>query len=145
MSSLALPPNKRPHQCLLYSMYLLAAKTSSSPSIRGLEPHFAKIALSQLEESIAHNDRLFDGVRAMTLLAVYYYGSAHYFEGWMMTGRAANLAVACGLHAISSSVWKPAAPKNENTADLVALMRQRMWMLPPPRDPIELGERIWAL
>ena len=88
--SLTLPLSKRPHPCLLYSMFLLACRGSTSPAIRVLESHFLSIAQKQLEKSISKADRLFDAVRASTLLATYHYGAAHFHEGWMMAGRAAR-------------------------------------------------------
>lgn len=33
----------------------------------------------------------------------------------------------------------------DRTADLVGLLRQRTFVLPPPVDAVELGERIGAL
>lgn len=89
-ASLTLPVSKRPHPCLLYSMYLLASRVSSSASIRALEKHFYSIASRQLDESISKADRLFDATRAATLLAVYKYSNAKYHEGWMMVGLAAR-------------------------------------------------------
>lgn len=89
-NSLSLLPSKRPHPCLLYSMYLLASRISASPSIRALETHFATIASRQLEESIAKADRLFDATRAACILATYKYSNARYHEGWMMVGLAAR-------------------------------------------------------
>lgn len=69
-------------------MYLMASRISSSPAIRSLEPHFHSIASRQLDESISRADRLFDAVRAATILATYKYSLARYHEGWMMSGLA---------------------------------------------------------
>ncbi|OCF77881.1 hypothetical protein I204_01884 [Kwoniella mangroviensis CBS 8886] len=143
MASLTLPAHKRPHPCLLYSMYTLASRISDSSPIRQLEPHFYKIASSQLETSIGMADRLLDATRASTLLAIYKYSKARYHEGWMMTGQAARLAVSCGLHQIPSSVFK-ASNLPQLNADLVGMMRHRSYVLPPPKDATELGERIWC-
>ncbi len=71
-------------------MYLTASCISSSPSIRSLEHHFYAIAARQLDESITRADRLFDAVRAASILAVYKYSLARYHEGWMMTGQASR-------------------------------------------------------
>nr|XP_018260194.1 uncharacterized protein I303_07111 [Kwoniella dejecticola CBS 10117]OBR82352.1 hypothetical protein I303_07111 [Kwoniella dejecticola CBS 10117] len=143
MASLTLPANKRPHPCLLYTMYTLASRISDSPPIRHLEQHFYKIASSQLEQSIGMADRLLDATRASTLLAIYKFSKARYHEGWMMTGQAARLAISCGLHQIPSSVYKPPTGPNVN-ADLAGMMRHRSFVLPPPKDAIDLGERIWC-
>ncbi|KAK8849759.1 hypothetical protein IAR55_005094 [Kwoniella newhampshirensis] len=142
MASLTLPPAKRPHPCLLYSMYTMASRISTSPSISQLEPHFYSIASRQLEEAIMHADRLLDACRASTILAVYKFSKARYHEGWMMTGQAARLAISCGLHHIQSSVFKPVQPSPN--ADLEGMMRHRSYVLPPAKDPIEHAERIWA-
>jgi hypothetical protein len=56
-----------------------------------------------------------------------------------------RLAISCGLHQISSSVWKPSPIPQDQRADLVGIMRQRAYVIPAAKDPIELGERIWAL
>lgn len=90
MISLQLPVSKRPHPCLLYTMYLMASRISTSIPIRSLEPHFYKIAAEQLDESIESADRLFDATRAATILAVYKYSLAKYHEGWMLVGRASR-------------------------------------------------------
>lgn len=71
-------------------MYLLASRASTHPPIRALESHFYSIALRQLEEAVAHADRILDATRAATMLAVYKYGLAKYHEGYMMTGMAAR-------------------------------------------------------
>ena len=125
-------------------MYLMASKLSPSSAIRALEPHFHSIASRQLSEAISHSDRLFDAVRAGSILAVYYFGLARYVEGFSMTGTAAWLAVACGLNQIPSSNHRPSTMPNDRRAQLAALMRQRSYALLPPIDPIEHGERIWA-
>ncbi|WVF68407.1 hypothetical protein IAT40_003172 [Kwoniella sp. CBS 6097] len=143
MASLTLPPAKRPHPCLLYSMYTLASRISTSSPIRSLEPHFYSIASRQLEESIGHADRLLDATRASTLLAIYKYSKARYHEGWMMTGQAARLALSCGLHQIKSSVWKPSSILMENS-DLIGMMRHRSYVIPAAKDAVEHGERIWS-
>ncbi|ORY34613.1 hypothetical protein BCR39DRAFT_513615 [Naematelia encephala] len=144
MASLTLPAAKRPHPCLLYSMYLLASRISTSPPIRNLETHFYTIASKQLEESIAKADRLLDATRAACQLAVYKYSLARYHEGWMMTGQAARLAISCGLHQIPSSQFRPSTIPAGRAAELMGVVRQRSFVLPPPQDSIELAERIWT-
>ncbi|OXH37554.1 hypothetical protein J008_02158 [Cryptococcus neoformans] len=145
MASLSLPLSKRPHNCLLYSMYTMASRISTSQPIRNLEPHFHSIACRQLELAIAQVDKLLDAIRASSILAVYKYSIARYHEAWMMSGQAARLAVSCGLHQIQSSVWKSNNNKaQEVAADLGGLMRRRSYILPPPVDAVEHGERIWA-
>lgn len=144
-------------------MYLLASRVSTSAPIRALESHFYSIASRQLEEAIAHADRLVDAVRAAAMLAVYKYSLGRYHEGYMAVGQAARsvllvklkidktadqcsrLAISCGLHQIPSSVFKPSNLPRDGRADLVDVMRQRSFCIPPPIDAIDLGERIWTL
>ena len=63
---------------------------SNSPPIRSLEPHFYSVAMRQLDEAVSHIDRLFDAVRAASILAFYKYSLSRYHEGWMMIGEAAR-------------------------------------------------------
>lgn len=63
----------------------------------------------------------------------------------IITALIVRLGISCGLHQIPTSVWKPSMLPRDRTADLVALVRQRTFVLPPPADAIELGERIGAL
>ncbi|ODN84983.1 hypothetical protein L202_00828 [Cryptococcus amylolentus CBS 6039] len=143
MASLSLPPTKRPHPCLLYAMYTMASRLTSSPSIRQLESHFYSLAITHLATATAQADRLMDATRAGTILAAYTYSKAMYHEGWLMTGQAARLAISCGLHQIKGSVWR-ATKVPPMRADLAGLMRHRSYILAPPKDAVEHGERIWA-
>ncbi|WVQ77553.1 hypothetical protein IAR50_007241 [Cryptococcus sp. DSM 104548] len=144
MASLSLPPTKRPHPCLLYAMYTMASRLTSSPAIRQLESHFYTLASSHLATATAQADRLMDATRAGTILAAYTYSKAKYHEGWLMTGQAARLAISCGLHQIKGSVWRE-GKVDAGRADLAGLMRHRSYILAPPKDAVEHGERVWAL
>lgn len=53
--------------------------------------------------------------------------------------------MSCGLHAIPSNVFKASSSPADHRADLVGLMRKKSFMISPPEDAIELGERVWAL
>ncbi|WVN87511.1 uncharacterized protein L203_102693 [Cryptococcus depauperatus CBS 7841] len=143
MASLTLSPSKRPHPCLLYSMYTMASSISTSPQIHQLESHFYKIATRQADEAISKIDRLLDATRACTILSAYNYSRANYHQGWMMAGQAARLAISCGLHQIRSSVWKPNLVP-EAAAEMARLIRAQSYVLPPSKDAVEHGERIWA-
>lgn len=90
MASLAMPLTKRPHPCLLYSMYTFVSRFSPSAKLRKLEDHFAEIATTQLRESVQNVDRVFDAIRASNIMAVYYYSKAQYHVGTMMTAQAAR-------------------------------------------------------
>ncbi|WWD17595.1 hypothetical protein CI109_102036 [Kwoniella shandongensis] len=143
-ASLTLTPSKRPHRSLLYSMYLLACKASTSPSIRVLDNHFLTICLKSIDEGIARVDRLFDVLRACNMVAVHYYGAGRVYEGWVMAGKAARLCISCGLHKIPSSVFQGNATKGDVQDGNLALKRTLAWNIPSPQDAAELGERIWA-
>jgi hypothetical protein len=103
------------------------------------------------EKAVESSDRLLDAVRASNLLSGYLYASAKYMEAYIMTGTGARLAIACGLHSISSSVftevlkdYPDASGKMLPTASGKARI-SRFWALPPPTDAVDLGERINAL
>jgi hypothetical protein len=49
-----------------------------------------------------------------------------------------RLVKSCGLHRIESTVFTPAPPLNP-------FLRNRPYLLPPPEDALELGERIHTL
>jgi len=140
MASLTLPASKRPHPCLLNAIYLNSASKSPNPSLRSLESHFLNIAIARLNEAVSSLDRLMDAVRAATILAVYRFQKNQYQAGIMMNAQAVQLAYTLGLHQITSNVWRP--PREECAQPA---MRQRKWMIGPPKDAVELGERINAL
>ncbi|CAK9783250.1 hypothetical protein CC85DRAFT_281995 [Cutaneotrichosporon oleaginosum] len=145
MASLDMAPSKRPHPCLVYAMYALVARFSPAPKLKRLEDHFYQIANAQLTNAVKAVDRPFDATRAATILTVYNFSQAHYQAATMMLGQAARLAFSCGLHQIPSSVFQPSRiPTDPNRGRLLGVMRSRAWLLFPPKDAIELGERIWA-
>lgn len=69
-------------------MYLMVARFSTSQKLRQLESHFLGIVQSQLQESVARQDRLFDAMRATCILAIYKYSVADYGMGSVLTGQA---------------------------------------------------------
>ena len=119
----------------------MAARTSASPAINALEKRFFDTAAAQLDEAITKSDRLFDALRATTLLCAYQYSHARYHQAWVTCGTAVRLVYSTGLNAIPSSVWKP----TKIPSDLAGLMRVRDYVLQPPSDSVELAERIYAL
>lgn len=128
-------------------MYLSAAHRATSPSLRALESHFLQIATTRLNESITRLDRLFDATRAANILSVYRFQKQQYQAGIMMNAQAVQLAISCGLHQIPSCVWRrPQAFENDEAGERGRpMMRSRRWVIPPPADTIELGERIQSL
>jgi hypothetical protein len=56
-----------------------------------------------------------------------------------------RLGMSCGLHAIPSSEFVKQDNKGDKRDDPLDLLRSRTWAILPPEDPVELGERIWAL
>lgn len=157
MAALDLAPSKRPHPCLVYAMYAIVARFSPAPKLKRLDDHFYQIASAQLTNAVKAVDRPFDAARAATILTVYNYSNAFYQAATMMLAQSARcvlihsmlterLAFSCGLHQIPSSVFQPSRiPRDPNRGRLLGVMRSRAWLLFPPQDSIELGERIWAL
>ncbi|CAE6385529.1 unnamed protein product [Rhizoctonia solani] len=87
LASLDLPINKRPHPCLMNSIYLLGCHYSPGGSLSHLEPMFLAKARSSLAESLEHADRLKDFLFASALLACYFY-----FKGRLLEGQHHNSA-----------------------------------------------------
>lgn len=139
---LTLPPAKRPHPALLYSMYATAARASSQPAIKQLEGQFFEIADKQIRLAVGNHDRLLDALRGMALLTNYLFAKEKYSLGYHMCGAAVRLAISCGLDRIPSSVWTPAPAFN---AAIHCTLRTGGYAIPPPEDPIDLAERIYAL
>ncbi|KAL1407328.1 hypothetical protein Q8F55_006750 [Vanrija albida] len=128
---------RRPNQALLNAMYLWATRISNSPQMVNMEKHFFEQSVKALDSSTSSVDRLIDSVRAAMLLAAYSHSSGRHHEGWCLAGLATRLVLSCGLHRIPSCVHRPEPPKNP-------FLRNRFFLLPPPDDAVELGERIHA-
>lgn len=86
-----LPYAQRPHPCLVFAMYTLAASTSYIPAVRGLSEGLYGIALVKLNESINHEDRLLDAIRAASMLAKWTYSKSRVLEGYQLGCRAISL------------------------------------------------------
>lgn len=157
-ASFTLPPTKRPHPALLYSIYLLAARRSNIPKLKALEPRFCEIAERQINEGNRNNDRLLDLTQALVLFIHYLVTLEAFNLAYTATGLAVRqvalmdeslplthdirTAMICGLHRIPSGVWQP--PRDINYA-MCFLLRPGWWFLEPPRDSTELGIRIHTL
>ncbi|ORY27795.1 hypothetical protein BCR39DRAFT_537261 [Naematelia encephala] len=139
---LTLPPAKRPHPALLYSMYLVGAKRSSQPGLRQLETRFMHIADRHLKAGLDEGDRPLDIVRASVLMIIHLYTSEKYSLGFALTGATVKLAQACGLHRIQTSVWAPPPPQAHPIVHFT--MRAGGYLLGPPEDQLDLAERIYT-
>ncbi|BEI88355.1 uncharacterized protein CcaverHIS019_0110730 [Cutaneotrichosporon cavernicola] len=138
---LSFTDKRRPSLALLNVMYLWATRMSNSPQMVNMEKHFFEEACKHLEISTSTVDRLIDAVRAAMLLSAYSHSSGRHHEGWCLGGLANRLVLSCGLHRIHSNVHQPEPKKNP-------FLRNRVFLLPPPADAVELGERLhlfWAV
>ncbi|KAK4688000.1 hypothetical protein P7C73_g2109, partial [Tremellales sp. Uapishka_1] len=125
-------------------------------------------ARSELDQGIRNVDRMFDLVRAAIGIARYLYSLGRFIEGWNIP--MARLLVSCGLHRQTGLIVPPDGnhdgsvdlvpkhyatqyPHSQPTAPVVPgqstfpVLRMRPVILPPPRDSIELAERVqtfWA-
>ncbi|CAE6384828.1 unnamed protein product [Rhizoctonia solani] len=147
LASLDLPINKRPHPCLMNSIYLLGCHYAPGGSLSHLEPMFLSKARSSLAESLEHADRLKDFLFASALLACYFYFKGRLLEGQHHNSAAVRFAMSCGLHQISSPVWRGSEYATTATGSAPwqvtsMSLRRAGSMLDPPRDPIELYELI---
>ncbi|TYJ56048.1 hypothetical protein B9479_003291 [Cryptococcus floricola] len=106
---------RRPHLTLLNAMYLWASRLSQAPNPVALEQHFYTEALRHLDAAAASNDRL----------------------GWLVAGIAVRLVLSSGLHRIPSLSLQ-SSPKD------TLFLRNRVFLLPPPEDAVELAERVHA-
>lgn len=128
---------RRPSLALLNTMYLWATRISNAPQMSNMEKQFFEQACTHLDISTSTVDRLIDGVRAAMLLSAYSYASGRHHEGWCLGGLAVRVALSCGLHRIQSMTLRPPPPRNP-------FLRNQHFLLPPPEDAVELGERIHA-
>lgn len=147
LASLDLPINKRPHPCLTNTIYLLGCHYAPGGSLSHLEPMFLSKARTALAESLEHADRLKDFLFASALLACYFYFKGRLLEGQHHNSAAVRFAMSCGLHQISSPVWRGSEYATTSTGSAPwqvtsMSLRRAGSMLDPPRDPIELYELI---
>ncbi|KDQ11096.1 hypothetical protein BOTBODRAFT_35632 [Botryobasidium botryosum FD-172 SS1] len=132
MASLELPPSHpdSTHPGLLDAMLLHAC--IQSPEFNHMQHLFLYRARKHLNKSLMYADRLFDFLMGSSLVAMYHYYTGNLLEGNSSLSGIMLFAMGMGLHQISS--LKLASPESS--------------FLPPPRDMVELGERInmfWML
>ncbi|KAG9102253.1 hypothetical protein FRC06_002172 [Ceratobasidium sp. 370] len=141
LASLHLPPKGRPHPGLMWMIYSFAAHFSGDPELEVLVPEFMEKARRNLRQGHANQDRLFNCVQGMTLLATMLYLQGKINEGNLEANTACHVAMTCGLHKISSPDWfRPAAPPPRSHLRI----RQVDYHLGPPESAREHGERIAA-
>ncbi|KDQ21140.1 hypothetical protein BOTBODRAFT_49840 [Botryobasidium botryosum FD-172 SS1] len=118
------------HPALIDAMCLLGCMHSGTSFIR-YEGLFLKRTTTSLRSALHHASKLFDFIRAEALLGCYYYVKARGVEAHSLISATIRFAMACQLHEIN-----PDMNTNQNP------------LLAPPRDLIELGDRIylfWSL
>ncbi|WWC68074.1 uncharacterized protein I206_101993 [Kwoniella pini CBS 10737] len=127
----------RPSLALLNAMYLWATRMTASPNLSAMEAHFFAEACRHLDSAGPNSDRLIDAVKAAMLLCAYSYTNGRHHEGWLIAGLAVRLVSSTGLHQIPSLTFRPAHADNP-------FLRNRVHLLPPPEDAVELAERVHA-
>ncbi|KAF8344123.1 uncharacterized protein EI90DRAFT_3028344, partial [Cantharellus anzutake] len=150
-------PQKRPHPCLMDAIYLLGCYLSRDDELKAHEVVLLSRARQGLCDSLEHSDRLWNFVQASCLIAFFLYQNGRFIEAYHQTCQVARFAVSCGLHQISSPHLNPSgdlvsAPgagsgpsKNAHAAPWTVTnmsVRRAGSMLDPPKDQIEVGERI---
>ncbi|WWD21845.1 hypothetical protein CI109_106333 [Kwoniella shandongensis] len=131
-------PAVRPHPCLLNAMYLVSCQASPVESLRRRESLFLKRAKEGMDQAIGKDQRMFDAMRAGTVLCAWLHGAERHPEGWAMMGQTRNIAVACGLHRIHSSDEIDVRPSARE------LRRGPGLHLPASETYVELADRIYA-
>jgi hypothetical protein len=83
---LTLPPTKRPHPALMYTMYVCGVRQSSQPSLRSLEGRFYEIAQAKIHQGLREADRLLDILRALILMTGYLFAREWYSLAYNTAG-----------------------------------------------------------
>ena len=135
------------------------------PHVRGLSGALMERARSELEQGMRNVDRPLDLVRAGIGIVRYLYSLGRFVEGWCIP--VTRLVIACGLHRIMGTIVPPQAgpsqgvlpppyasayqyiqtPYHPLEPNGLPALRMRPAILPPPRDEIDLAERVmtfWA-
>ncbi|OCF30871.1 hypothetical protein I317_05041 [Kwoniella heveanensis CBS 569] len=135
-------PAGRPHPCLLNAMYLVTCRVSPVESLRQKESLFYSRAKEQMDAAIGKDGKMFDAMRAGTLITCYLFASQRHAEAWAMLGQTVHITIACGLDRLDSSVgfdYEPSA--REKRRGLGSYIQ-------PPASQLELADRIhafWAI
>lgn len=139
--------------------------------VRGNSLAYMERARVELDNGIRRVDRPFDLVRAAVGITRYLYALGRFIEGWNVP--VARLVISCGLHRLTGNITLPDYPSatgeyppteyaprpygstkfylhhHAQTAlrQPVPPLRMRPLIVPPPRDEIDLAERVmtfWA-
>lgn len=148
-----------------------ADKAWLSSQVRGSSNNLLERARSELDRGIRTVDRPFDLTRAAIGIARYLYSLGRFIEGWNVP--VMRLATSCGLHRMSGNIVQPDPPDAAGNhppmeymprsyasttyylnhhayhalPSSVPPLRMRQLIIPPPRDEIDLSERVmtfWA-
>ncbi|KDQ15872.1 hypothetical protein BOTBODRAFT_31331 [Botryobasidium botryosum FD-172 SS1] len=120
-----------PHPAVINVLYLMGCYYTPGP-LHALEPYFLGRVRRHLQHSLQNVDRIVDFLKASAILTFYYLFRIRTAEAANSVPSNITFAVAAGLHDLSPPRWSP----------------ERETFLPPPRDRVELGERItvwWLL
>ncbi|KAG9049086.1 hypothetical protein FS837_011214 [Tulasnella sp. UAMH 9824] len=145
-----------PLPSLLNSMYLLGCNLSNVPLLASLEQLYLERARKCMAEELPRPHLNYvQWIQASCLVTYYLTRSGRFLEARHELSGASNLVVSCNLHKITSSRWHPTAqplgppggasmsPKSNSQ---MASPQEAAFVvptyLPPPKDAIELGERI---
>lgn len=146
---------QQPHPAFIDAVHLLGCYFSSnlppSHSFAYCEDYFLAKARQGMTDSLSMSDRLMDFLRASILVTYFLFNRGRMLEGYAPAPSfpsdatdipadryhvhcgAARFALSCGLHRITSPVFRPDVPLPPT---------QNAVLLPPPASQIDLGERI---
>ncbi|EJF64875.1 hypothetical protein DICSQDRAFT_167027 [Dichomitus squalens LYAD-421 SS1] len=144
MQAVHLPPgDSRRAQlspALLNAVFLWGAHLSTSNAVRSYESVFLTRATAALSAALRDSHyTVMHLIQAEVLVANYFFSMSRFLEGRYHCSAAVALALSCRLTKIRSSADHP--PPHGYAAGRQVERRQDQH-LPPPRDPIEEGERI---
>lgn len=133
-----------PHPALMNAIYALACHFSLSSMLSPHESQFVTRSLRAISAALEASDRLLQVVQASCLLAILFFIKGRLLEGYYHAGAAARLAVGLGLHQISPPDWGATGRSPGASVPPTPSAAGGTSILPPPMDPLELGERILA-
>ncbi|KAG9010932.1 hypothetical protein FRB94_009412 [Tulasnella sp. JGI-2019a] len=126
----------RPLPGLLNAMYLLGCNTSNQPSLTEHEEYYlARTRRMQADSLSDPSVPLLQWMQASSLVATYLLRRGRLLEARQELSGTIQLVMGCGLHKIKSSVWQAPDPTIQQHVSSDS-------MLSPPKDNVELGERI---
>ncbi|KAG9004728.1 hypothetical protein FRB90_010776 [Tulasnella sp. 427] len=147
-----------PLPSLLNAMYLLGCNFSNVPLLPSLEQLYLERARKCMAAELPRPRLNYvQWIQASCLVTYYLTRSGRFLEARHELSGASNLVVSCNLHKIKSSKWHPtaqplslpgsASTSPKSSSELPSPNEAAFVVppyLPPPRDAIELGERIGA-